>query len=275
MDLFNGDCLDFLPTIPDGSVQLVMTSPPYNLNKEYEDRLSLVEYTETQRKVITECVRVLTDNGSICWQTGNYVDNGRIVPLDILLYPVFESLGLKLRNRIVWHFEHGLHCKKRLSGRYETVLWFSKSDGYIFDLDSIRVPQKYPNKRYFKGPNKGKLSCNPLGKNPGDVWIIPNVKANHCEKTVHPAQYPVELVERFVLALTKTGDLTLDPFMGVGTTQVASVMHGRRTAGAEIRPDYYRIALDRISRAQSGDLQTRPMNREVPKGHDQPMEADQ
>ncbi|MEA3311054.1 MAG: DNA methyltransferase [candidate division WOR-3 bacterium] len=106
--IFDGDCLELLPQIPDGFVKLVVTSPPYNLGKPYETRLDLDEYTAQQEKVITECVRTLHDQGSICWQVGNYVNNGEIVPLDILLYPVFEKLGLRLRNRIVWHFGHGL-----------------------------------------------------------------------------------------------------------------------------------------------------------------------
>jgi adenine-specific DNA-methyltransferase len=170
---------------------------------------------------------------------------------------------LKLRNRIVWAFEHGLHAKRRFSGRYEVALWFSKGDEYIFHLDRVRVPQKYPNKRHFKGPKKGELSGNPLGKNPGDVWIFPNVKANHVEKTAHPAQYPVELVERFVLALTEEGDWVLDPFGGSGTTVIAALMHRRRGAMAEIVPEYVDLARTRLQEAWEGKLRVRPMEREV------------
>jgi adenine-specific DNA-methyltransferase len=142
--VFPGDCLDLLKTIPDGSVQLIVTSPPYNLGKEYEQRLHLETYLQQQKQVITECVRVLASSGSICWQVGNYVERGAIVPLDSVLYPIFSSFGLRLRNRIVWHFEHGLHCSRRFSGRYETILWFTKSEDYTFHLDAVRVPQKYP-----------------------------------------------------------------------------------------------------------------------------------
>ncbi|MDD5029916.1 MAG: site-specific DNA-methyltransferase, partial [Rhodoferax sp.] len=150
--VFDGDCLAFMREIPDESIQLVITSPPYNIGKPYEKKLSLQDYVEQQSKVIESCVRVLEPTGSICWQVGNFVDKGQITPLDIVLYPIFESLGLQLRNRIVWHFEHGLHCSKRFSGRYETVLWFTKTDAYKFNLDPVRVPQKYPGKRHFKGP---------------------------------------------------------------------------------------------------------------------------
>ena len=261
--LFQGDCLDLLRQIPDGLVKLVVTSPPYNLGKPYESRLDLKEYLTEQRRVIEECVRCLHPNGSICWQVGNYVENGAILPLDIVLHPVFSELGLHLRNRIVWHFEHGLHASRRFSGRYEVVLWFTKGQEYTFNLDSVRVPQKYPNKKHFKGPNKGQLSGHPMGKNPGDVWIIPNVKANHVEKTVHPCQFPVELVERLVLALTDEGDWVLDPFLGVGTTAIAALIRGRKAIGAEIVPEYVQIARDRIALAEVGKLRIRPMERPI------------
>ena len=252
-----------LQEVPDDSIQLVVTSPPYNLGKEYESRLHLNDYVSQQREVITECVRVLSDTGSICWQVGNYVDDGAIIPLDSLLYPLFASLGLKMRNRIVWHFEHGLHCSRRLSGRYETILWFTKGNDYVFELDPIRVPQKYPGKKYFKGPKAGQYSCNPLGKNPGDVWMIPNVKSNHIEKTGHPCQFPVELIERLVLSLTRAGDWVLDPFLGAGTSIIAAVRHQRRGIGAEVVRKYIELAKARIHLAADGLLPLRPMDRPV------------
>ncbi len=261
--VFQGDCLDLLKQIPDGSVRLVVTSPPYNIGKQYEKRSTLETYLEQQKAVIHECVRVLASDGSICWQVGNYVDQGAIVPLDTVLYPVFSGLGLKMRNRIIWHFEHGLHCTKRFSGRYETINWFTKSDDYIFNLDAVRVPQKYPGKKYFKGPKAGQYSCNPLGKNPGDLWVIPNVKSNHVEKTSHPCQFPVELIERLVLSLTRESDWVFDPFLGTGTAIVAAIRHNRRGAGADVVSEYTRIARERIESAAAGTLRTRPMNRPV------------
>jgi len=223
--LHEGDALDLLRTVPDSLVKLVVTSPPYNIGKNYEKKLRLNTYLEEQRQIIEECFRVCSGEGSICWQLGNYVDNGEIIPLDILLYPIFSSLNLHLRNRIIWHFGHGLHASKKFSGRYEVVLWFTKSDKYTFNLDKVRIPQKYPLKKHFKGPQKGQFSGNPLGKNPSDIWEIPNVKANHIEKTIHPCQFPIELVERLVRALTNKGDWVLDPFMGVGSTAIAALMH--------------------------------------------------
>lgn len=261
--VFSGDCMDLLRDIPGDSVQLIITSPPYNIGKEYEKRLKLEQYIEQQRKVITECYRVLSPHGSICWQVGNYVEKSSIVPLDAVLYPIFAELNLKMRNRIIWHFEHGLHCKKRFSGRYETIIWFTKTDRYKFNLDPVRVPQKYPAKKYFKGPKAGQYSCNPLGKNPGDVWNIPNVKSNHVEKTKHPCQFPVELIERFVLSTTDKNDFVLDPFLGTGTTVIAAIRHNRRALGAEIVPHYIELAKERIRMEIEGTLVTRPMDRPV------------
>ncbi|GAB4128621.1 MAG: site-specific DNA-methyltransferase [Sideroxydans sp.] len=258
--IFHGNCLDLLSQIPDKSVQLVVTSPPYNIGKAYESRLNLQTYYAQQKTVIEQCARVLTDQGSICWQVGNHVDNGAIIPLDSLLFPIFHELGFVMRNRIIWHFEHGLHCSRRLSGRYETIIWFTKNTkNYVFNLDPIRVPQKYPGKKYFKGPKAGQYSCNPLGKNPGDVWDIPNVKSNHVEKTEHPCQFPVELIERLVLSMSNEGDWILDPFLGVGSSIVAAVKHRRKGMGAEIMAKYVEIAQERTHAAMLGILRTRPM----------------
>lgn len=257
------DNLAFMRPLRTGSMQLIVTSPPYNIGKTYERRRLLQQYVEQQAQVISECVRLLGERGSLCWQVGNHVESGEIFPLDMVLYPVFQEHGLHLRNRIVWHFEHGLHCSNRLSGRYETILWFTKTADYVFHLDPIRVPSKYPGKKYFKGPKAGQLSGHPLGKNPGDVWIFPNVKNNHIEKTVHPCQFPVELAERLVLALSEPGDCVFDPFMGVGTSIVAALKHGRLGYGCDIVQEYVDIAWRRIAALNAGTLRTRPMHKPI------------
>ncbi len=273
--LYTGDVSDLIEQIPDNSVALVFTSPPYNLGKEYENRVSIEQYLKKQAHLIAHLHRVLRDDGSICWQVGNFIENGEVYPLDILYYPIFKELGMKLRNRIIWKFGHGLHASKRFSGRYETILWFTKSDSYVFNLDNVRVPAKYPGKRHFKGPNKGKPSGNPLGKNPSDVWEIlfqdweelvwdvPNVKSNHPEKTIHPCQFPIELVERCVLALTNEDDWVFDPYMGVGSALIAAVMHNRRAIGSEKENDYTEIARQRILDYFNGTLRYRPIGKPV------------
>lgn len=257
------DNLKFMEDLADESVKLIVTSPPYNIGKDYERQMSVSSYLEAQRKVIAECVRVLDTNGSICWQVGNYVDDGAIIPLDVILYPLFQEHNLKLRNRIIWHFGHGLHCTRRLSGRYETINWWTKSDEYTWHLDPIRVPPKYPGKKHFKGPKAGTPSCNPKGKNPTDVWEIPNVKSNHIEKTVHPCQFPVELVERLVLSMTDPGDVVFDPYMGVGSSVIAALKHDREGYGCDIVPEYVEIAKKRIRQLRSGTLRTRPMGKPI------------
>jgi adenine-specific DNA-methyltransferase len=261
--LYLGDRLDLLKQIPKGRARLIVTSPPYNIGKKYEKRLALPDYLRAQEETLKEAARILADDGSLCWQVGNHVADSEIFPLDILLYPICKKFGLKLRNRIVWHFEHGLHCSRRFSGRYETILWFTKSDEYVFNLDSVRVPQKYPGKKAFKGPRLGQYTCNPLGKNPGDLWIIPNVKHNHVEKTEHPCQFPIELVERLVLALTNENDLVVDPYIGVGSSACAAVLNNRRAAGADVIRKYLEIARERIGAALERRLPTRPLDRPV------------
>lgn len=259
--LFHGDRLDLMRQLPNQSIKLVVTSPPYNIGKEYEKRQDLDCYLADQEKTIKEAVRILTDDGSICWQVGNHIaKDGEVFPLDALIYAIGKKLGLKLRNRIIWHFGHGLHCTKRFSGRHETILWFTKSDNYTFNLDPVRVPQKYPGKKNFKKNEKyGELSGNPLGKNPSDVWEIPNVKNNHPEKTDHPCQFPIELIERLVLSMTNSGDTVLDPYLGVGSTICAAVLHDRKGFGADIMKKYLDTAENRIEKIADGTLKRRIM----------------
>lgn len=274
------DTLDFLRSIPDSTAKLIVTSPHYNLGKTHEVRLGLEQYLTWQRKVITRCVDILQPEGSICWEVGNYVNKGEVFPLDISFYQIFKDLGLKLRNRIIWHFGHGLNSNKKFSGRYETILWFTKSDDYTFNLDNVRVPQKYPGKRAYKGPNKGKPTSNPLGKNPSDfweillydwekeIWDIPNVKSHHPEKTIHPTQFPIELAERLVLALTNENDVVFDPFAGVGSSTVAAILHNRKGIGVDKEKIYLDIAYQRIQDALNGTIKRRPLGTPIyePKG---------
>jgi adenine-specific DNA-methyltransferase len=237
--------------------------------------MAIESYLDVQDHVILQLVRVLTTDGSICWQVGNFVENGEVFPLDILYYNRFKKHGLRLRNRIIWRFNHGLHASKRFSGRYETILWFTKSNSYTFNLDPVRIPAKYPGKRHFKGPKRGLPSGNPLGKNPSDVWEflvrewdeelwdIPNVKANHPEKTIHPCQYPIELIERCVLALTEEADWVLDPYCGVGSALLAALRHGRKAIGIDKEANYISIAKQRIEDFYTGRLKIRPLGKPV------------
>jgi len=277
-----GDCLGTLRNLPEGLVKLIVTSPPYNLGKAYEKATKLDAYLDALSPIVEQLVRVLSPLGSLCWQVGNYVEKSEIFPLDVFYYPFFKRHGFKLRNRIIWHFEHGLHASKRFSGRYEVLLWFTKGDRYTFNLDPVRVPSKYPGKKHFKGEKRGLPSGNPLGKNPSDywrvveqdwesaLWNIPNVKANHPEKTIHPCQFPIELVERCVLALTDEGDWVLDPFSGVGSALLAALRHNRRAIGCEKEEEYIGIAKQRVADFCAGTLRYRRLGKPIyqPTGRD-------
>ncbi|ATU95287.1 DNA-methyltransferase [Phyllobacterium zundukense] len=279
--LIEGDAFDALDLIDDNSCRLIITSPPYNIGKEYErdQKRSLNEYLEWLRPIVSKITDKVTDDGHVCWQVGNYVNNGEVFPLDYYFYEMFTSAGFKLRNRIIWHFNFGLHAMKRFSGRYETMLWFTRSDDYFFQLEPVLVPQIYPGKRHSrsKGAKAGTPSGNPKGKNPSDfwtfspseafvdspIWELPNVKANHPEKTIHPCPFPSELVERCILALTETGDNVLDPFVGTGTSVIAADKHKRIGIGIDQSAAYVDLAKERLENHKSGRLFTRPMGRPV------------
>jgi adenine-specific DNA-methyltransferase len=245
--IFLGSCMDLFKQIPDNSVDLIVSSPPYNIGKEYETRKHLDQYLDEQKDVLTECVRILKDTGSIFWQVGSYSISGNLIPLDIKFFPIFEDLGMVPKNRIIWMRPHGLHAKRKFSGRHETILWFAKTNNYKFNLDPIRVPQKYQNKKSYRGDKKGEYSCHPDGKNPGDIWAFRNVKHNHEEQTIHPCQFPEDLITRIVLCTTEKGDVVLDPYMGTGTVAVVAKDFDRNYLGAEIDEKYHEVAMRRIS----------------------------
>ena len=267
--------------LPSGRFNLVISSPPYNIGKSYEkdEKLTTEEYIAWHADLAVHLHDKIAEDGSLCWQVGNYVKDGELIPLDIVFYDIFKKLGMKLRNRIIWRYNFGHNADRRFSGRYETLLWFSKGDKYKFNLDAVRVPQLYPGKRHsaLKGDKAGKPSGNPLGKNPSDywefsaerdfkenpVWDIPNVKAGHPERTDHPCQFPVELVERCVLALTEPGDQVLDPFVGAGASIIAAEKHGRFGCGIDKDDAYLRIAENRIDLLRAGELPLRPSGRPV------------
>jgi adenine-specific DNA-methyltransferase len=258
------DALRFLSELPDDSVDIAVSSPPYFMGKEYDTSCNAADFIAVHEQLSQQLIRVVKSGGSICWQVGSHVSENVVIPLDAIVYATFsKSDQLKLRNRIVWTFGHGAHCTRRFSGRHETVLWFTKGDNYHFDLDAVRVPQKYPGKKHYKGPKQGKPSGNPLGKNPGDVWDIPNVKSNHIEKTEHPCQFPVALVQRLVMALCPKDGLVIDPYLGSGSTAVAAIALGRRFRGCDIERRYVKIAQRRVKELQAGTLKTRPINQQI------------
>lgn len=262
--LYHGNCSKLLKSISSESVDLVVTSPPYCMGKAYEDPHNDIDtFKQLHSEIFDDLYRIVKVGGSICWQVGYHVSDTCVVPLDYIVYQIFTDLSCKfkepliLRNRIIWTFGHGLNSTTRFSGRHEMILWFTKGEEIHFNLNDVRVPQKYPGKKAYRGINKGKLSGNPFGKNPSDVWEIPNVKAKHVEKTIHPCQFPVAIPQRLIRALTSEGDLVIDPFMGSGTTGVSAVLEDRRFAGAEIQKEYFDVSVHRISDALNGNAKIR------------------
>jgi adenine-specific DNA-methyltransferase len=263
--LFQGDCSVLLASMGEATIDLTITSPPYCIGKAYEsESTTTADFIKTQMEILPEIVRVTKVGGAICWQTGYHVTNGVSYPLDYAIYDILKDFPeMHLRNRIIWSFGHGLHSTARFSGRHEVVLWFSKGDAHNFDLDAIRVPQKYPGKRHYKGEHKGTLSGNPLGKNPGDVWEMPNVNANHIEKTDHPCQFPVALAQRFIRALCPPDGIVFDPFMGSGSSGVAALIEERKFLGAETVPEYMTLCQGRLDDVKKGLIRVRDINKPI------------
>jgi len=280
--LINNDIEDVIGNIPKNTINLIISSPPYNIGKPYEKKKKFNEYLEWNKCIINKLIECLSDKGSLCWEIGNYVKDGEVFPLDYYFYEIFKEFNLKLRNRIIWNYGHGYHASRKFSGRYEILLWFTKTDDYIFNLDNVREPQKYPGKIAYKGKKKGKPSGNPKGKNPSDVWsiiqndwdreiwYIPNVKARHVEKTIHTCQFPIALIERLILALTNKNDIVFDPFVGVGSSMIAAIKNNRNVIGVDREKIYTDIAFKRINDYFKGTLKIRPIEKPiwVPNGNE-------
>lgn len=251
--IYNEDCFETLSGLQDESVDLIVSSPPYNIGKEYEKRSALTSYLGVQGTLFKELHRVLKTTGSIFWQVGVYTDGPFHYPLDIMTFPLFCEAGFKPVNRIVWIRQHGMHAKRKFSGRHETIMWYCKSQEYKFNLDNVRVPQKYQGKTSHREENYGELTCNPDGKNPGDIWAFRNVKHNHEEQTIHPCQFPEDLIARIILASTDPGDVVYDPYMGSGTVAVVSRDYDRRFIGSETDESYFEVSTRRVSGLPSAD----------------------
>lgn len=234
------DVLDFLDGLPDDSVDLHCTSIPYNVAKPYggcpaSDRRRYHRFIGWTLEVLSEKQRTLAPGGVLFLQLGTTRDDHDARhPLDVVLFPFLEAMGLVFQSRVIWRTTHGLAPKGRLAERYETALVFSKGPPKCFNADAARIPQKQPDKRAFRGPNKGRLSGNPLGAWPTDVWDIPTVRHGHPEKTGHPAQFPQEIARRAILLYTLPGDLVCDAFAGSGTTAAEAKRTHRSFTGCDL-----------------------------------------
>ncbi len=246
--IYHGDCLKMMHRISRPVFDLVVTSPPYNIGKEYEEEQRLSEYLDWSEQWFSQVARLLKLGGAF-WLNLGYREvpkRGKAVPLPYLLW---DKVPMYLLQEVVWNYGAGVAARKSFSPRNEKFLWYVKNpDHYTFNLDDVRDPNvKYPNQK-----KNGKLKCNPLGKNPSDVWQFPKVTSGRQrsspERTAHPAQFPLRVIDRIVKACSDSGDLILDPFLGSGTTAVAALRNGRNMLGFELREDYVQIAIDRIER---------------------------
>ena len=252
-------CVDTLvsqKSLPSTIFDLVITSPPYNIGKEYESIIPIEEYVEWTNGWATETCRLIADGGSLLLNLG-YVSvdaKGRAVPLPYLLW---DRIPLYLNQEIIWNYSAGVACKNYLSPRNEKILWYVKDkDNYVFNLDAIRDPNvKYPNSK-----RHGKSRVNTLGKNPSDVWEIAKVTTgtdrSSAERTAHPCQFPTDLIDRLVLGFSHEGAIVFDPFVGSGTTIESCIKHNRYCIGFEIREDYCDIATKRIKEYRKQTAQT-------------------
>lgn len=249
--LYNCDCMEAMSKLPPETFNLVVTSPPYNIGKEYEERMSKQEYLDWTRDWVSLVKKLLRPDGTFWFNIGFYkASKGKqYIPWEYHIYPLIQEISdLQLVQQIIWHYGAGVNCKLRFSPRKETWLFLVRDlDNYTFNLDDIRVPHKYPNQK-----KNGKIKVNPNGKNPGDVWKIKKVTSGKNraspERTDHPAQFPREVIDRIIQVSSNKGDLVLDPFIGSGTVAVSALKFGRLSVGFEVEQDYCDIAVKRYER---------------------------
>lgn len=244
--IFHGDSIELLEAIPDGSIDLCVTSPPYNIGKAYEAVMSVEAYVEWSRLWIGKVHRTVAEEGAFWLNLGYMPVEGRAKALP-LPYLLWDAVPFFLVQEVVWNYGAGVAARHSFSPRNEKFLWYVKSEeSYTFNLDDVRDPDvKYPNQM-----KSGKLRCNPLGKNPTDVWSIPKVTSgsgrSSKERTAHPAQFPIAVIDRVIRSTSNRNDLLLDPFLGSGSLVEAAIVQDRFAIGMEIRADYAALAADRI-----------------------------
>lgn len=245
--IYKQDCLEAMKQIPEGLVDLTVTSPPYNIGKEYEKNLELEDYLVWCQNWMKEIHRITGEVGAFWLNLGFFEvpEKGLAVPIPYLLW---DKTDFYFMQEVVWNYSAGVACRKRFSPRNEKFLWYVKDKKeYVFNLDDVRDPDvKYPNQK-----KNGVLRCNPLGKNPSDVWQIAKVTSGRNrsspERTAHPAQFPLELIERVIKVSSNVGDLVLDPFMGSGSTAECALRNDRFVIGFELEDKYIDFAKQRIN----------------------------
>ncbi len=221
--------------LPDNSVALMVTSPPYNVGKDYDEDLSLEEYLEFLKRVLEETRRVLVPGGRIAFNVAN-LGRKPYIPLNGLVSALAVELGLLMRGEIIWIKAKGA------GGSCAWGSWMSACNPTLRDLHEYVLVFS---KECFNRPKGGRST---IGRDDfmaatTSVWHIPPESAR---RVGHPAPFPVALVERLIHLYTFDGDTVLDPFMGSGTTAVAAVRSGRKFVGYEVNPEYISLCRRRI-----------------------------
>jgi len=247
--LYQGDCVDLLTKLPSGVIDLTVTSPPYNIGKEYESPRMAGEYLDWCAHWIAHLYEVAAPSGAFWLNLGYFSLPGRAraIPIPYLLW---DRIPFFLIQEIVWHYGAGVAARLAYSPRNEKFLWYARNpDDFYFDLDAVRDPNiKYPNQ--FKN---GKRKVNLAGKNPTDVWSFPKVTSGRDrsskERTPHPAQFPLAVIDRIIKGGSPKSALVMDPFIGSGTTAEAAMRLGRQVVGFELNAGYVEIAAKRLDAA--------------------------
>lgn len=247
--LYEGDCVELLASLPEEIVEITVTSPPYNIGKEYERHLEIEDYLGWCERWIRGVYRATRPSGAF-WLNLGYVSlpgRARAIPIPYLLW---DRVPFSLVQEVVWQYGAGVAARCAYSPRNEKFLWYVRNlEDFYFDLDAVRDPDiKYPNQ--FKN---GKRKVNLAGKNPGDVWSFPKVTSGRNrsskERTPHPAQFPIAVIDRVLKGSGRPDGVVLDPFTGSGTTAEAALLLGRPMVGFELNSRYLEISIQRIDAA--------------------------
>jgi len=249
--LYKMDCTEFMEKLNTGIMDLTITSPPYNIGKEYEKIVKVQDYLDWCEKWLNQIDKITTPTGAFWLNLGYFEmpEKGKAIPIPYLLW---DKTPMYLLQEIVWYYGAGVATKNYFAPRNEKYLWYVKNpNAYLFNLDDVRDPNvKYPNQK-----KNGKLKCNPLGKNPTNVWEIPKVtsgaKRSSKERVEHPAQFPIAVLDRIVKACSNKDGLIFDPFMGSGSVALSAMNNNRYSIGCEINEKYLKIAKKRLTESNS------------------------
>jgi len=209
------DCFAFLKSLPNESVQLICIDPPYNLDLAEWD--SYENYIDWAANWINESYRVLSKNGSMVIFGGIQFRDAKSGDLIDIIQYIRHNTKFKLINTIIWYYKNGMSAHRYFANRHEEAIWLAKTNDYYFDLDSVRVPYSDEDLKLALKDKRLNPENTVKGKNPTNVWQIGRLNGNSKERVGHPTQKPVEIIERFIKALSYPGSVVLDFFAGSGT----------------------------------------------------------